>query len=167
MMEQDIVSPSLKSFVSTLHLVNFIRSCKNKEGPSKRDTKALLDLRSGTLFDPKAITVKSAEDLGCYEEMVNSEEDVSFSYIYICTDLLLLNAFFVFYSQHVHICIAEMTSHGCMLHVIVTLNRVGTSCVCLMLAKLKLIYTMKMPFKSSLPYFQLQRSIGLQTLSNL
>lgn len=83
MMEQDIVSPSLKSFVSTLHLVNFIRSCKNKEGPSKRDTKALLDLRSGTRFDPKAITVKSAEDLGCYEEMVNSEEDVSFSYIHM------------------------------------------------------------------------------------
>jgi hypothetical protein len=40
-------------------------------------------LRSGTRFDPKAVTVKSAEDLGRYEEMLHSEEDVSFSYIHM------------------------------------------------------------------------------------
>ncbi|KAG0595978.1 hypothetical protein M758_UG213700 [Ceratodon purpureus] len=58
----------LRPFDSDFHLVNFIRNCKNKEGLSREDMKALLDLLWDNRFDPKALTIRSPDDVGKYEE---------------------------------------------------------------------------------------------------
>jgi len=58
----------LRPFDSTFHLISFIRNCKNKQGLSRQDIKVLLDLLFDDCFDPKAVTVRSLDDIEKYKE---------------------------------------------------------------------------------------------------
>lgn len=58
----------LRPFDPTFHLISFIRNCKNKQGLSRQDIKALLDLLFDDRFDPKVVTVRSVDDIEKYEE---------------------------------------------------------------------------------------------------
>lgn len=83
----------LRPFDSTFHLINFVRNCKNKQGLSREDIKALLDLLCDDRFDPKALTVKNSDDIENYEEKE----------LYPSSDVSILTSISLFYFVYLFI----------------------------------------------------------------
>lgn len=76
--EQSKASQSQKdTFDSTFSLVNFIRTCRNKEGLSQKDINALLELLHDPRFEISKVCVKNFQDVDRYEEKSYKPEDVS------------------------------------------------------------------------------------------
>lgn len=65
------------SFDSTFHLVDFMRSCRAKQGLSTTDMNALLNLLFDSRFNINEVTVRSAYDVDKWEQNLYNSKDVS------------------------------------------------------------------------------------------